>query len=59
MSAYIDWSAVLRCCTCDPDLCESDDTGEHCEIRSCGACLHGCPAAAGQPCCLDTTGGAR
>jgi hypothetical protein len=27
-------------CTCDPALCESDETGESCV--DCGACLHGC-----------------
>lgn len=34
-----------RCpaCRCDPELCESDDTGQHCADQSCGSCLHGCP----------------
>lgn len=32
-----------RHCTCDPTLCETDDTGQHCADRSCGSCLHGCP----------------
>lgn len=30
-------------CVCDPLLCGSDDTGQHCADRSCGSCLHGCP----------------
>jgi hypothetical protein len=32
-----------RCpaCTCDPVLCETDDSGASC--ADCGACLHGCP----------------
>ncbi|MGI5245062.1 hypothetical protein [Dactylosporangium sp. CA-139066] len=36
---------MTRCpeCVCDPELCETDDTGEHCVDRACGPCLHGCP----------------
>lgn len=39
------YEVEARCpgCCCDPVLCESDDTGEHCADRSCGTCLHGCP----------------
>ncbi|GAA2608420.1 hypothetical protein GCM10010399_44070 [Dactylosporangium fulvum] len=34
-----------RCpeCVCLPDVCRDDETGAHCEERSCGPCLHGCP----------------
>ncbi|GGM53676.1 hypothetical protein ACFFX1_54745 [Dactylosporangium sucinum] len=34
-----------RCpeCRCNPVLCETDDTGEHCADQACGTCLHGCP----------------
>jgi hypothetical protein len=34
-----------RCpeCRCDPYTCATDDTGDHCEIMSCGPCLNGCP----------------
>ncbi|MEU4779231.1 hypothetical protein [Micromonospora sp. NPDC023633] len=38
------------CCICDPHLCATDDTGEHCNDRSCGFCLHGCPAPDGECC---------
>lgn len=31
------------CCICDPQLCTTDDTGQHCADRSCGRCLHGWP----------------
>lgn len=36
---------TARCldCVCDPLLCATDDTGEHCATAGCGACLHGCP----------------
>jgi hypothetical protein len=39
------WSAVVKCpeCRCDPVLCETDASGEHCADQSCGTCLHGCP----------------
>lgn len=40
------------CCICDPATCLADDSGDHCAARSCGVCLHGCPAD-DQPCCLD------
>jgi hypothetical protein len=34
-----------RCpeCRCDPVLCETDTSGEHCAGQSCPTCLHGCP----------------
>ncbi|MEO3781552.1 hypothetical protein ABGB16_33200 [Micromonospora sp. B11E3] len=38
------------CCICDPQECAADDTGEHCITRSCGSCLHGCPAPDDQCC---------
>lgn len=41
------------CCRCDPELCATDDTGEHCDTQSCGVCLHGCPAPVGVPCCRE------
>lgn len=41
---------IPACCICDPAVCAADDTGEHCEIRSCGSCLHGCPAPIGECC---------
>lgn len=28
-------------CTCDPAVCEADESGEHCQERGCGPCLHG------------------
>ncbi len=36
---------TARCseCRCDPHLCDTDDTGQHCEDQSCPTCLHGCP----------------
>lgn len=39
------WSKPEQCpeCRCDPVLCETDPTGEHCADQSCGTCLHGCP----------------
>lgn len=43
------------CCTCDPTICAADDTGDHCAERSCGVCLHGCPAI-DTPCCQDGAG---
>ncbi|MEV0608098.1 hypothetical protein AB0I61_17205 [Polymorphospora rubra] len=43
------------CCRCNPDLCESDDTGQHCEEQACGYCLHGCPAENDDDCCGGTT----
>lgn len=30
------------CCTCDPVLCDTDDTGDSC--MDCASCLWGCPA---------------
>lgn len=30
-------------CRCTPELCESDDTGQHCIDAGCGVCLNGCP----------------
>lgn len=39
-----------RCCTCDPFWCRTDESGEHCATRSCGRCLHGCPAPDGECC---------
>jgi hypothetical protein len=30
-------------CICDPITCTADDSGGHCQDRSCGSCLHGCP----------------
>ncbi|XTZ17076.1 hypothetical protein ACQSSU_06765 [Micromonospora echinospora] len=44
---------IPGCCICDPATCAADDTGEHCTDMSCGVCLHGCPAAVDQTCCLD------
>ncbi len=34
-----------RCaaCRCDPVLCETDDTGQHCTDRGCSTCMCGCP----------------
>ncbi|MFI7073612.1 hypothetical protein [Micromonospora sediminicola] len=46
-------AGIPPCCTCDRAVCAADTTGEHCEARGCGTCLHGCPAPAGKPCCLD------
>ncbi|MEV7805050.1 helix-turn-helix transcriptional regulator [Microbispora sp. NPDC088329] len=40
-----------RCCRCDPFWCRTDESGEHCAERSCGRCLHGCPAPDGVTCC--------
>ncbi|WP_405101488.1 hypothetical protein [Micromonospora sp. NBC_01412] len=42
------------CCICDPVACADDDTGEHCNDRSCGSCLHGCPAPHGHCCTAPT-----
>lgn len=42
------------CCRCDPVLCETDDTGDHCTERGCAYCLEGCPAT-DQPCCQTLT----
>ncbi|MBP2704453.1 helix-turn-helix transcriptional regulator [Microbispora sp. RL4-1S] len=39
-----------RCCSCDPFWCRTDESGEHCATRSCGRCLHGCPAPDGECC---------
>ncbi|MGI5161429.1 helix-turn-helix domain-containing protein [Microbispora sp. CA-102843] len=39
-----------RCCVCDPWWCRTDESGEHCAERSCGRCLHGCPAPDGECC---------
>ncbi|MEU8278193.1 helix-turn-helix domain-containing protein [Microbispora bryophytorum] len=39
-----------RCCRCDPFWCRTDESGEHCATRSCGRCLHGCPAPDGECC---------
>ncbi|WDZ87221.1 hypothetical protein [Micromonospora cathayae] len=44
------------CCICDPATCLADDSGDHCIERSCGVCLHGCPAPVDEPCCLDGDG---
>lgn len=44
------------CCECDPTRCrpgQADDGQEYCETTGCPVCLMGCPAPAGQPCCLD------
>ncbi len=30
-------------CRCVIDICERDDTGEHCINRACAVCLDGCP----------------
>lgn len=42
-----------RCpeCRCDPVLCETDDSGEHCSDQSCPTCLHGCPLDDDCPVC--------
>ena len=40
------------CCRCDRNLCNSDDTGQHCETQACGWCLNGCPAPDDNTCCL-------
>lgn len=39
------WSAVVKCpeCRCDPVLCETDMSGEHCMDQWCGTCMNGCP----------------
>lgn len=39
------WRKVEQCpeCRCDPVLCETDASGEHCSDQSCGTCLNGCP----------------
>lgn len=39
------WRKPEQCpeCRCDPVLCETDPSGEHCADQSCGTCLHGCP----------------
>lgn len=41
------------CCICDPVLCDTVPDGEHCMERSCGSCLHGCPAPDGECCNTD------
>ena len=41
------------CCRCNPALCATDDTGQHCTDQACGWCLHGCPAPDDEPCCMD------
>ncbi|WP_431892696.1 hypothetical protein [Micromonospora haikouensis] len=40
---------IPPCCPNAPAGCPDDAT-------ACGTCLHGCPSAAGDPCCLDTPG---
>jgi hypothetical protein len=42
-----------ECCRCDPVLCETDDTGDHCATAGCAYCQDGCPAT-GRPCCKAT-----
>lgn len=44
------WSHPEQCpeCRCDPVLCETDDSGEHCSDQSCPTCLHGCPLPDGE-----------
>jgi hypothetical protein len=39
------WRKAEQCpeCRCDPVLCETDASGQHCADQSCGTCLHGCP----------------
>ena len=41
------------CCRCDPALCETDDTGDHCTTSGCAYCLEGCPAPDKTPCCQN------
>lgn len=43
------------CCRCDPALCETDDTGDHCATAGCAYCLNGCPAPDGITCCKGDT----
>lgn len=43
------------CCRCDPALCETDDTGDHCATAGCAWCLDGCPAPEGMTCCQPLT----
>jgi hypothetical protein len=40
-----DAAVNVRCpeCRCNPTLCESDDSGEHCADSRCPTCLDGCP----------------
>lgn len=47
------WHKPVRCpeCRCDPVLCETDDSGEHCADQSCPTCLHGCPLDDDCPVC--------
>ncbi|MFC3504842.1 hypothetical protein ACFOOK_28275 [Micromonospora krabiensis] len=49
MSTYLP-AVRPACCICDPARCAADDTGEYCNDKSCGSCLHGCPAPAGECC---------
>ena len=30
-------------CRCDPILCATDDTGDHCIESRCAICIDGCP----------------
>lgn len=49
------WRTPEQCsgCVCDPVLCENaTPEGDHCEERSCGSCLHGCPVEGGCPVCV-------
>ena len=46
-------AGIPSCCICDPETCRADTSGKHCADRGCGTCLHGCPAPAGKPCCLN------
>lgn len=34
----------LEFCWCDPVLCATDDTDDHCADTNCAMCLHGCPS---------------
>lgn len=45
-------AARPACCRCDPSVCETDESGEHCMTVGCALCLNGCPAT-DRPCCKE------
>lgn len=63
---FTSWGQALRellpgearpsCCRCDPALCESDESGDHCATAGCAYCLNGCPAT-DRPCCKEPANG--
>lgn len=46
-------TAPPACCRCDPSVCATDETGDHCVTAGCAWCINGCPAVDETRCCQE------